>query len=208
MIEIELLFAFAAAAFAVIVIPGPTVLLVTGYSLSGGFRTALLSIVGVCLGDMTAMVLTFVGLGAIMATSAELFMVLKWVGAGYLIYLGIELWRAPVVTLAGAGRHESRPLRIIGRAFTVNVLHPKGLAFFVAFLPQFISPASSALPQMLILGITFVTIGFSVLLVYAWAASRFCSVLTRPRIRRIANRIGASCLVGAGLYTLSMNKGG
>lgn len=207
MIAPELLLAFAAAAFAVILIPGPTVLLVTGYALSAGPRTAMLSILGVCLGDAAAMMLTFLGLGAILAASAELFLVLKWVGAAYLVYLGIELWRSPVVSGISEEQQESRPLRIVARAFMVNVLHPKGLAFYAAFLPQFIDPARPALPQMLTLGGTFVAIAACVLMSYALAASRFRAVLVRPTVRRMLNRSGAACLVGAGLYTASLHRG-
>lgn len=206
--SLQLLPGFAAAAFAVILIPGPTVLLVTGHALSAGLRNALFSILGVCLGDIVAMSLTFLGLGAVLATSAEWFLVLKWLGAAYLIYLGIALWRAPVHPEAGTGRQETRPARIIFRAFAVNVLHPKGLAFYAAFLPQFIRPADPALAQMLLLGTTFTAIAFSVLLGYAVTAARLRSRLARPDVRRFCNRSGAGCLVGAGMYTLSMQRSG
>ncbi len=208
MIPPDLLIAFAAAAFAVILMPGPTVLLVTGYALSSGWRTALLSILGVCLGDAAAMTLTFLGLGAVLAASAKLFLILKWVGAAYLIYLGIELWRAPVLAETSVTLKEHRPLRIVGRAFTVNVLHPKGLAFYAMFLPQFIRADQPTVPQMLTLGLTFVAIAAGVLLMYALAASKFRAWLARPEARRAVNRSGAACLIGAGLYTASMNRGG
>lgn len=204
----ELLLAFAAAAFAVILIPGPTVLLVTGYALSSGIRTAALCILGVCLGDAAAMALTFLGLGAVLAASADLFNVLKWCGALYLAYLGIQLWRAPVSPTVEANDAPGTAPRIVARAFTVNVLHPKGLAFHAAFLPQFIDPMHPPLPQMLALGAIFTAIAFSVLLSYALAASRCRAFLARPGARRAFNRSGAACLVGAGLYTASLNRTG
>lgn len=208
MISPELLLAYSATAFAVIAIPGPTVLLVTGYALSIGLRTALLSILGVCLGDVVAMILTFIGLGAVLAASAELFAVLKWIGAGYLIYLGIELWLAPATPAETDPLQEHRPLKIVARAFAVNVLHPKGLAFYAAFLPQFMRPEYPAIPQMLTLGIVFVSIAFCVLLTYALAASRFRSLIARPRVRRVLNRTSGGCLVGAGLYTAALSRDG
>jgi len=208
MISPELLFTFSAAAFVVISIPGPTVLLVTGYALSTNLRTALLSILGVCLGDAIAMTLTFIGLGAILAASSELFVVLKWIGAAYLIYLGIELWLAPVGSEQSQSPDEHRPVKIVTRGFIVNVLYPKGLAFYAAFLPQFIRPEYPAVPQMLTLGIVFVVIAFCVLLTYALAAARFRATMTRPKVRRTVNRSGAACLVGAGLYTASLNRNG
>ena len=86
--------AFAAASTILLVIPGPTVLLVVSYALGQGWRTALPMAVGVALGDFTAMTLSMLGLGALLATSATLFTVLKWLGAAYLVYLGVKLWRA------------------------------------------------------------------------------------------------------------------
>src|SRR5215468_8524590 len=86
--------AFTAASAVLLIIPGPTVLLVVSYALGQGWRTALPMAVGVALGDFTAMTLSMVGLGALLAASATLFTLLKWVGAVYLVYLGIKLWRA------------------------------------------------------------------------------------------------------------------
>ncbi|MBL0897825.1 MAG: LysE family transporter, partial [Reyranella sp.] len=86
--------AFAAASSVLLVIPGPTVLLVVSYALGQGWRTALPMAVGVALGDFTAMTLSMLGLGALLATSATLFTALKWVGAAYLASLGVQPWRA------------------------------------------------------------------------------------------------------------------
>ena len=86
--------AFTAASAVLLIIPGPTVLLVVSYALGQGWRTVLPMTVGVALGDFTAMTLSMLGLGALLAASATLFTILKWVGAAYLVYLGIRLWRA------------------------------------------------------------------------------------------------------------------
>jgi len=199
--SLDLLLTFGAAAFAVVLIPGPTVMLVTGYAMSRGRSTALLSIFGVCLGDMTAMILTFLGLGTILAASSTLFIVLKWIGVVYLMILGIQLWRAPVDSEKVSRKTERSSRKIVFQAFTVNVLHPKGLAFYAAFLPQFIDPSSPALRQMLILAAVFMTVAASVLLGYAFAASRFSSLFVRPKAKRAFNRTGALCLFAAGTYT-------
>lgn len=214
----DILLSFAAAAFAVILIPGPTVLLVTGYALAGGWRAAALCIIGVCLGDMVAMALTFLGLGAVLAASAGLFAVLKWIGAFYLIYLGVQLWRAPVAAAAPEtleARADRRAVqqtlalhRIVSRAFMVNLLHPKGLAFYAAFLPQFIDPSRPALAQMIALGAVFTLVAMLVLSGYAFTATRFRAAFARPGARRVFNRTGASCLVGAGIYTATLRHGG
>ena len=92
--SIETWLAFTAATAVLLVIPGPTILLVVSYALGQGMRTALPVAVGVALGDFTAMTLSMLGLGALLATSSLLFTVLKWAGALYLVWLGIQLWRA------------------------------------------------------------------------------------------------------------------
>ena len=202
--SLDVLLAFAAAACAVIVIPGPTVLLVTSYALSAGMRSALLCIAGVCAGDMLAMTLTFFGLGVVLATSATVFTWLKWLGAAYLLYLGVQLWRARGGQSVFSGAAERQPWRIVGRAFMVNILHPKGLAFYAAFMPQFIAPTRPVLPQMLVLAAIFSGIALLVLLAYALLASRCRQWLVSPRAWRIFNRMGATCLVAAGLFTASL----
>lgn len=207
MIGLETLLAFLAAAFVVISIPGPTILLVMGYAVSSGLRIALLSIAGVCLGDLAAMAVTFAGLGAVLAASSELFLIVKWVGAVYLVYLGVQLWRAPAAAKRPEVEREQQAGRVIRRAFTVNVLHPKGLAFYAAFLPQFISPTAPALPQMLVLSLAFAAVAVCVLTAYALAAARLRLLLLRPRTQRMVNRSGAGCLIGAGLYTATLQRG-
>lgn len=93
---IENWLAFVAASAIMLAIPGPTILLVISYALGHGRNASSATVAGVALGDFTAMTASMLGLGALLATSAALFTVLKWIGAAYLIYLGIKLWRAPV----------------------------------------------------------------------------------------------------------------
>jgi len=111
---IELWLAFTLAAAGLIMIPGPTVLLVVGFGFSAGTRAAFLSMIGVALGDIAAIALSFLGVGALLAVSAELFMLLKFAGALYLLYLGIKLWRAPVTPL-GEGAILPPPHGMIGK---------------------------------------------------------------------------------------------
>jgi threonine/homoserine/homoserine lactone efflux protein len=164
---------------------------------------------------MVAMALTFLGLGAVLAASASLFTFLKWIGAFYLIYLGVQLWRAPVAAAAPETQEDKRAdqqtlalHRIVSRAFMVNLLHPKGLAFYAAFLPQFIDPSRPALAQMIALGAVFTLVAMLVLSGYAFTATRFRAAFARPGARRVFNRSGASCLVGAGIYTATLRHGG
>jgi len=209
MISFQLWLAFAAAAAVVIAIPGPTTLMVTGHAMSSGTRVALASLLGVALGDFTAIACSVLGLGAILAASSEAFTVLKWVGALYLIYLGVKLWRAPAVPLGAmaAGQGARRSVgRAIAESFSVTLLNPKGLLFFAAFLPQFIDPYRAVLPQVVILALTFEVLAASSLALYIFMTARARRVMDSPRAIKIMNRAGGTMLIGAGLLTASLKR--
>jgi threonine/homoserine/homoserine lactone efflux protein len=195
--------AFAAASSVLLVIPGPTVLLVVSYALGQGWRTALPMAVGVALGDFTAMTLSMLGLGALLATSATLFTVLKWVGAAYLVYLGIKLWRAGG-TLDAAPRTDAvSAAKMLGHAWLVTALNPKSITFFVAFLPAFLDPKADFLTQMLVFETTFLVLAFANAFGYALVASRARRLASDPRALGIVNKVGGGLLVGAGVATVS-----
>ncbi|MFO1061295.1 MAG: LysE family translocator [Dongiaceae bacterium] len=194
---------FTAAAAVLLAIPGPTVLLVISYALGHGRRSAYATVAGVALGDFTAMTASMLGLGALLAASAALFTALKWVGAAYLIYLGIKLWRAPVAA-GGAGEAPAatRPGRIFLHAYAVTALNPKSIVFFVAFLPQFLDVHAPLAPQLAIFEATFLPLAALNALGYALLASAARRTIRRPAVQRAVNRTGGSILVGAGLFTL------
>ena len=116
---------FAIASAVLVVVPGPTVLLVVSYALGHGRRYALATTAGVALGDVTSMTASMVGLGAMLAASATWFAVLKWIGAAYLVYLGAKLWRAPVGALEAPAITEIRPGKVFAHAYAVTTLAPK-----------------------------------------------------------------------------------
>src|SRR5262245_60825514 len=157
---IETWLAFSAASAILLVIPGPTTLLVISYALGRGMRGALPVAAGVALGDFTAMTLSMLGVGALLAASATLFTLLKWVGAAYLIWLGIQLWRAGGALNAEPKSGEAPALRMLAHAWLVTALNPKSITFFVAFLPQFIDRGADFWSQMLIFEATFVGLAF------------------------------------------------
>lgn len=202
-------FAFAAASAVLLAIPGPTILLVISYALGHGRKTAGATVAGVALGDFTAMTASMLGLGALLATSAAVFTVLKWVGAAYLIWLGIQLWRAPVAGSEGTDEQappKERPLRIFLHAYAVTALNPKSIVFFVAFLPQFLDLSQPLFTQMAIFEVTFLTLAIVNASLYAALATAARSTISRPNIRRIVNRTGGSLLVCAGLLTATMKR--
>jgi threonine/homoserine/homoserine lactone efflux protein len=164
--------AFVAASAVLLVIPGPTILLVVSYAIGQGRRVALPVAAGVALGDLTAMTLSMLGLGALLAASATLFATLKIIGALYLIWLGIKLWRAGSTLDEIAARPARAPLGMLLHAWLVTALNPKSLTFFVAFLPQFLDPQLSFGRQMLIFEATFLTLAAANAFGYALLASR------------------------------------
>ncbi|WP_321844206.1 LysE family translocator [Paraburkholderia bannensis] len=200
---------FAIASAILVAIPGPTVLLVVSYALGHGRRYALATTAGVALGDFTAMTASMLGLGVILAASATLFSMLKWVGAAYLIYLGIKLWRAPVMTADStdsADTSETRTGRIFAHAYAVTALNPKSLIFFVAFVPQFIDPHAAALPQIVIFEATFLVLATLNAFGYALLAAAARRAVRSPRVQRVVNRTGGSLLIGAGLFAALWKK--
>jgi threonine/homoserine/homoserine lactone efflux protein len=190
-----------------VLIPGPTVLLVVSYALTQGRRVALAMAAGVALGDLTAMTLSLAGLGALLLTSAFLFGVLKWVGAAYLVYLGIRLWRAPpVLPETGAVAVPKSGRAIFLHSFVVTALNPKSIAFFVAFVPQFIDHNAALLPQLAILEATFVTLAILHALTYALAADRLRARIRQPKLLGWMNRAGALGLMGMGAATAAIGR--
>ncbi|RVH87422.1 LysE family translocator [Sinorhizobium meliloti] len=202
-------FAFAAASAVLLAIPGPTILLVISYALGHGRKIAGATVAGVALGDFTAMTASMLGLGALLATSAAVFTVLKWIGAAYLVWLGIKLWRAPVGNDSGSTVETSpaeRPLRIFLHTYAVTALNPKSILFFVAFLPQFLDLSRPLFAQMAIFETTFLILATINAALYAWLAAAAGSTIRKPNIRRIVNRLGGSLLIGAGFLTAGLKR--
>lgn len=205
---IETWLAFVATSAVLVVMPGPTTLLVVSYALGQGWRTALPMAVGVALGDISAMTVSMLGLGALLATSASLFTVLKWIGAAYLVWLGVGLWRAGGTVSAPPRAETASNLTMLLHAWLVTVLNPKAITFYVAFLPLFLDAKAPLLPQMLILGPTFLCLAFATVLGYALVASRARAMISNPRAVTLVHRTGAAFLVGGGLATLAVKAQG
>ena len=197
--------AFFLAATLILVIPGPTIILVVSQAVAHGRKSVLPLATGVVLGDFTAMTLSLLGLGAVMSASAAMFSVFKWIGAGYLFYLGIQLWRVnPDAAMARHEKQDAAPRALFRNSFIVTALNPKSIAFFVAFLPQFIDPHRPAFGQMAILGGTFLVLAFVNAALYALFAGQLRATIQKTRVRRWFNRCGGSALIGAGILTAGM----
>jgi threonine/homoserine/homoserine lactone efflux protein len=202
----ELWLAFAVAAAAVIAVPGPTTLMVLGHTVSNGWRTGLLSLVGVTLGDICAITLSVLGFSALLATSAEAFLAMKWLGAAYLVWLGIQLWRAPPMDLTPTAEKRSTARRAIAQTFIVTLLNPKGLLFFAAFLPQFIDPARPLWSQVIVLMLTFDVLAAVIQGFYILGMARAHNRIMSPVVLKNMNRAGGAMLVGAGIFTATLKR--
>jgi threonine/homoserine/homoserine lactone efflux protein len=191
---------FVGAALLLLVVPGPSVLYIVTQSVSHGRRAGIVSVAGITTGTLVHILAATVGLSALLASSALAFDVVKYVGAAYLILVGLR-------RLAGLERPEEpdagRP-RDLGRLYrqgiVVNTLNPKTALFFLAFLPQFVDPArGAAWLQILLLGLLFATLGFLSDAVWALAAGTLGERLRRNRRFPLVRRyVSGSVFVGLG----------
>lgn len=202
----DLWLAFAAAAAILIAIPEPTTLVVLGHTLSSGRAMGFVSLIGVAAGDVCAIGLSVLGFSAILSASALAFEILKWLGAVYLVWLGIGLWRTPSAALDAAPAARTRAREAILRSFTVTLLNPKGILFFAAFLPQFVDPARPLLPQFVVLTLTFNALATAIQGGYILALGTARRNVVSPTAMRMLNRAGGAMLIGAGLLTASLKR--
>ena len=196
--------AFVAAASVLLVIPGPTVLMVVGYGLAEGRRKNWPLVAGVVLGDAVALTCSVAGLGAVLAASAEAFTILKYLGALYLIYLGVGLIRSGATATPKLNIVSSRKKFL--HALAVTSVNPKPILFFVAFLPQFLSHDAPAGPQLLLLGATFCLLSAINVSLFSYLAGTAGSRIQNPRFMRRLKVTGGGVMVGAGLLTAAARQ--
>ena len=198
------LLAFALASTLLIVVPGPTVTLVVARSLSEGRAAAVPLAIGVALGDLVATSLSLAGVGALLAASATAFTLVKWAGALYLVWIAVGLWRAPPpeVAVAPLAPSPASARRALRDGFLVTVFNPKGIVFFVAFVPAFIDRAAPYAPQAITFVALFTLIGAVNVLAYALGADRLRAMIARPAVLRGMARSGALLLGATGVATL------
>lgn len=217
--ELSVWIPFFIATVAISLSPGPGAIAAMGAGLNHGFRAGQPIAYGLLLGVWTQTAVVGVGLGALLATSALAFTVVKWVGAAYLVYLGVQQWRAPAVPLVGAAAAAAGPEGAAGpdspdgpaqsappasaralvlRGWGVNALNPKGTVFLLAVLPQFIDAGRPLLAQYLTIAATFGVVECLVMSGYVALAARLLGALRSPGHIRWMNRGFGSLFVAAG----------
>lgn len=198
--------AFVSASFVLLIIPGPTIMLVLSYALTRGRPVAVATALGVALGDFIAMSVALGGLGAILLASATAFTVLKWVGAAYLLWLGIKLLRARPVAPEAAALSGREARSVFWHACAVTALNPKSGAFFIAFVPLFLDASAPLFPQMVVMVATFVSMAAANSLAFALAADRLRARIRRPSVLLWLNRAGAGALIAMAAATAALKR--
>jgi len=202
---IEIWLAFTITCIVMLSIPGPTVMLIVSYVVGKGAKTAWATAPGVVLGDFTAMTISLAGAGALLATSATLFTTMKLIGAAYLIWLGIKLWRSkPALSELHATPNACDNKKMFWNSYIVTALNPKSIVFFIAFVPQFVDTAKPLLIQFAILEMTFLTLAGLNIIIWALLVGRMRKLFSSPKILARLNKAGGSLLIGAGLITATV----
>lgn len=189
---------FLAAAILIAVTPGPGAVVSMSTGMRHGYWAALTAILGLQTAILIHLLIVALGLGAVLAASEAVFLLVKIIGAAYLVLLGIQKWRAPAIPL------EANPLAVRSRGLylqgvLVNLTNPKAIIFIAALVPQFVDPAQAQLPQYLIIAATLCLTDLSVMSVYALAAVHLGRWLSDPVAIRRQNRIFGGLFVSAGV---------
>lgn len=198
------------AAVAVLVLsPGPTMLMCITNAIHRGWAMAICSVLGSVTAVLGVMLLSAMGLGALLAASETAFTVLKIVGAAYLIYLGIKTWRSPAMGFLTAGKPDAHRATRSGsfiQGLMVGGSNPKALLFFAAFFPQFLNPQAAWARQFAVLASTFVAFELCVLSLCALGAARIAPLLASGSRVRWVNRVCGGLFATMGSILLTVRR--
>ncbi|MFT7388219.1 MAG: homoserine/homoserine lactone efflux protein [Candidatus Endobugula sp.] len=196
---------FVLVAFVTILSPGPGVLLTLTNAIRYGFSGAIGGILGIALGSFIVAGVSATSLGVILATSTLAFSIMKYIGAAYLIYMGIKLWRsAPAMMCEDTATTRSMSRQFV-EGFTMQLTNPKAVFFFMSIFPQFIHFSGDYTQQFLLLVVTYSVLVVVIHFVYAYLAKTMRSWLSSAKGGRIINRFGGGTFIcfGVGLASAS-----
>lgn len=189
---------FFAASWAISLSPGAGAVAAMSAGLNNGFARGYFMTLGLILGVTTQLVLVSAGLGALIAASSFAFALVKWLGVAYLVYLGVQQWRAPTQPMVQeTGEPQSRA-RLLLRGWGINATNPKATVFLLAVVPQFLDLQAALTPQYAVIGATLCFTDLTVMAGYTLLASRVLSALRSPRQIRAVNRTFGALFVLAG----------
>ncbi len=196
--SLELYFAFVFATVVLIAIPGPNVTLIVAHAIAHGARTAFATVLGAQCAQAVQLAFVALGMTTLIVAFAAVFEWLRWIGVGYLIWLGIQRWRAPAPDSGGTAG--AVPKGLFWQGFAVALTNPKTWLFYAAFFPQFVNPDAPLGVQIFVLSVTYLTIATLLDGSYALLAGRSRAWLGKGARRRSADRVVGSLLIGAGVW--------
>ena len=204
-IEVWLTFVFTATL--ILVIPGQTIIYVVGKSLTHGRKASIPLSLGVVLGDALCITLSLFGLSALLSMFSTAFIVVKYLGAAYLVYLGIKMVSSHSLRNAQEIKASTYNANVLFRdVFLVNALNPKGIIFYSAFMPQFVSVQGNILFQFGILAVTFLFLALLNVIFYSLLASKTVEWFKSAKFTRAFNVTGGISLICAGLYSATIER--
>ena len=200
--------AFFAACWAISLSPGAGAIASMSSGLTHGFRKGYFTVFGLILGIWTQILLVALGLGALIATSATAFAIVKWLGVAYLVWLGVQQWRAPPRALvADADALAHTRWQLVLRGWGINAVNPKGTVFLLAVTPQFLDLQQPMLPQYLIITATLTFTDLVVMAGYTALASRVLRELKSAAHMKALNRLFGGLFVAAGALLAMFRRG-
>ncbi|WP_421682662.1 homoserine/homoserine lactone efflux protein [Stutzerimonas urumqiensis] len=205
---LETWLAFFVASCVISLSPGAGAIASMSSGLQHGFWRGYWNAIGLQLGLALQIAVVAAGVGAVLATSALAFTLIKWFGVAYLVWLAIKQWQARPAELpeAGQGVGGARPWSLVARGFLINASNPKAVVFMLAVLPQFIDPTRPLLEQYLVIGVTMVVVDLIVMAGYTGLAAKVLRLLRTPRQQRVMNRTFASLFVGAAALLATVRR--
>jgi len=205
--SIKLLLVFAVTEFLLSLTPGPAVFLVVSQGMKAGFKPSLRGTLGILSGNAIYFALSALGLGALLLASATLFQVIKYVGAAYLIFIGVRMLisRSETQKADEQSVAPGRSLRLFSQGLVTQLSNPKAIVFFTALLPQFVTPGEAMFEQFIVLGLASIAVEFPVLAAYGWVAERGGKLIPE-RFASLPDRVAGVFLIGAGVGLAAVRK--
>jgi homoserine/homoserine lactone efflux protein len=207
--SVDVWLAFFVASWLISLSPGAGAISCMSAGLRFGYRRAMWNILGLQLGILLVLAIVAIGLGAIIAASTTLFLAIKWLGAAYLVWLGIQQWRAPASPIGDDGGRavdDGTPRKLVLTGFLVNATNPKGIIFMLAVLPQFIDPAKPQFVQYAICGATLFFTDLVVMSGYTGFAAKVLGLLREPHHVQWMNRTFGGLFVAAGAVLATFRR--
>lgn len=208
--DLGLWLTFFIASWAISLSPGPGAVAAMSAGMQHGLRRGYWLTFGLILGIWTLVLVVGAGLGALLATSSLVFAAIKWLGAAYLVFLGVQQWRAPPRALlaerAGGAAMATRRALVL-RGWMINAVNPKGAAFMLAVVPQFLDLTRPLPMQYLVIAVTLAFTDLVVMAGYTALASRLLQLLRTPAQMRVVNKVFGALFVAAGVLLAGFKRG-